>query len=286
MKGKPMTIKIVTDSTCDLPPSLIEQYGITVIPLYINFGGASYRDGVDLSRQEFYERLPTSPVQPTTSVPGIGTFMEAYQTLAADGADQIVSIHIAAKLSNTVNVARLAAEATDTLPITVLDSHQLTVGTGFQVLEAARLAQEGKPLADIVAAVQVMQPRLYTLAALNTLTYLRRSGRLSNFQAILGSLLDLKPLLWMNQNEIKMDKVRTHQRAVGWLVKLFADLGEIEQVVLVHTHATAMLQSLWEQIKGFVPHIHSPLSVDVTPVLGAHLGPGVVGFTCLTAREA
>lgn len=281
-----MTIKIVTDSTCDLPPSLVEQYGITVIPLYINFGDASYRDGIDLSRQEFYERLPTSHVQPTTSVPGIGTFVEAYQTLAANGADQIVSIHIAARLSNTVNVARLAAEATDSLPVTVMDSHQLTIGTGLQVLEAARLAQEGKSIADIVAAVQDMRPRLYTVAALDTLTYLRRSGRLSSFQAILGSLLNLKPLLWMHQNEIKMDKVRTQQRAMDWLVRLFADLGELEQVVLVHTHATARLQSLWQQVKDLVPHIPSPLSVDVTPVLGAHLGPGVVGFTCLVAKGA
>jgi len=279
-----MSIKIVTDSTCDLPPSLIQQYDITVVPLYINFADKSYRDGVDLSRQQFYEKLPESPVQPTTSVPGIGAFMEAYQALIANDADQIVSIHIAAKLSNTVNIARLAAEAMDDVAITVIDSHQLTVGTGLQVLEAARLAYEGKTVSDIVAAIQDMRPRLYTFAALDTLTYLRRSGRLSNFQAILGSLLDLKPLLSMNHNEINMDKVRTQKRAMDWLVKFFGDLGALEQVVLVHTNASARLQTLWQRVMHLVPHISSPIAVDVTPVLGAHLGPGVVGFTCLTAK--
>lgn len=279
-----MSIKIVTDSTCDLPPSLIQQYDITVVPLYINFADKSYRDGVDLSRQQFYEKLPESPVQPTTSVPGIGAFMEAYQALIANDADQIVSIHIAAKLSNTVNIARLAAEAMDDVAITVIDSHQLTVGTGLQVLEAAHLAYEGKTVSDIVAAIQDMRPRLYTFAALDTLTYLRRSGRLSNFQAILGSLLDLKPLLSMNHNEINMDKVRTQKRAMDWLVKFFGDLGALEQVVLVHTNASARLQTLWQRVMHLVPHISSPIAVDVTPVLGAHLGPGVVGFTCLTAK--
>ncbi|MBN1579666.1 MAG: DegV family protein [Anaerolineae bacterium] len=286
MKGKLMSIKIVTDSTCDLPPSLIQQYDITVVPLYINFADKSYRDGVDLSRQQFYEKLPESPVQPTTSVPGIGAFMEAYQALIANGADQIVSIHIAAKLSNTVNIARLAAEAMDDVAITVIDSHQLTVGTGLQVLEAARLADEGKTVSDIVAAIQDTRPRLYTFAALDTLTYLRRSGRLSNFQAILGSLLDLKPLLSMNHNEINMDKVRTQKRAMDWLVKFFVGLGALEQVVLIHTNAPARLQTLWQRVEHLVPHIPSPIAVDVTPVLGAHLGPGVVGFTCLTDKEA
>lgn len=285
-KGELGSIKIVTDSTCDLPPSLIEQYGITIVPLYINFADKSYRDGVDLSRREFYEKLPESPVQPTTSVPGIGAFMEAYQNLAAGGADEIVSIHISAKLSNTVNVARIAAEAVNSVAITVIDSHQLTIGTGLQVLEAARLALEKKKSSDIVAAVRDMRSRLYTFAALDTLTYLRRSGRLSNFQAILGSLLDLKPLLSMTKNEINMTKVRTRRRAMNWLVEFFGDLGELEQVALVHTHASDRLQTLWQRVKHLVPHIPSPLSIDVTPVLGAHLGPGVVGFTCLTARGA
>lgn len=280
-----MSIKIVTDSTCDLPPSLIEQYGIVVVPLYINFGDKSYRDGIDLSRREFYEKLPVSPIQPTTSVPGIGAFMEAYQSLADNGTDQIVSIHIAAKLSNTVNVARIAAEAMGNIEITVIDSHQLTVGTGLQVLEAARIAQEGKSVPDIVAAVQDIKPRLYTFAALDTLTYLRRSGRLSSFQAILGSLLSLKPLLSMSQNEITMDKVRTHQRALNWLVNMFGNLGQVEQVVLVHTNASTRLQDMWQRVKHLVPYIPEPLSVNVTPVLGAHLGPGVVGFTCLTAKK-
>jgi DegV family protein with EDD domain len=279
-----MSIRIVTDSTCDLPPEFVGQHDIAVVPLYINFGDQSYRDGIDLSRREFYARLPSSPVQPTTSVPGTGTFIETYQALADEGADQIVSIHIAAKLSNTVNVARMAAEAMDDVPVTVIDSNQLTVGTGLQVMEAAKGASEGKTLADIVAAIQDMRPRLYTFAALDTLTFLRRSGRLSSFRAILGSLLDLKPLLSMSQNEINMDKVRTRQRAMDWLANFFVSLGELEQVVLVHTNAADRVQALWQRVRDHVPHMPMPMAVDVTPVLGAHLGPGVVGFSCLAAK--
>jgi DegV family protein with EDD domain len=278
-------IKIVTDSTCDLPPSLIDRYGITVVPLYINFGDQSYRDGVDLSRQEFYEKLPTSPVQPTTSVPGIGTFIETYRELAQSGAEAIISIHIASKLSNTVNVARLATEALPELAITVLDSHQITVGTGLQALEAAKAALEGKTVAAITGMLERMRERIHTFAALDTLEYLRRSGRLSNFRATLGSLLKLKPLLTMSHNEIDMDKVRTRQRAIDWLVNTFSDLGPLTQVVLVHTQAATRAQKVWQQIKHRVPHVSNPMTIDVTPVLGAHLGPGVVGFTCVTEQN-
>jgi DegV family protein with EDD domain len=280
-----VNIKIVTDSTCDLPPAFVKQYEITIVPLYINFGDKSYRDGIDLSRREFYEKLPQSPIQPTTSVAGIGTFMEAYRQLATDGAQDIISIHISSKLSNTVNVARLAAEALPEIPITVMDSHQITVGTGLQVLEAAKAVLEGKTVADIVDTLEKMRPRIYTFAALDTLEYLRRSGRLSNWQAIMGSLLRFKPLLSMRQNEIHMDKVRTRQRAINWLARFFSDLGALEQVVLVHTNASAQAQRVWQKVKHLVPGIPSPMSIDVTPVLGAHLGPGVVGFTCVTAED-
>ncbi len=278
-----MKIKIVTDSTCDLPREMIEAEDITVVPLYINFGEESYRDGVDISRSDFYMMLPNAEVQPTTSVPGIGVFVRAYQNLIDAGADHIISIHISSHLSNTVNVASLAAEAIEKARVTVIDACQLTVGTGLQVLEAARAAREGKTVQQIITFLDAFRERIGTYAALDTLEFLRRSGRLSNFQATLGSLLDLKPLLSMQKNNINMDKVRTNQRALKWLTSTFSSIAPVETLVLVHTAALDRARELWDMLKQITPGIPDPIFVDVTPILGAHLGPGVIGFTAVRA---
>ncbi|MBN1264284.1 MAG: DegV family protein [Anaerolineales bacterium] len=281
-----MNIRIVTDSTCDLPPEILERENITVIPLYINFGEKSFRDGVDISRKDFYEMLPDAPVHPTTSVPGIGVFVKAYQKLVTQGADQILSIHISSQLSNAVNVASLAAEAIEQVKVTVIDACQLTVGTGLQVLEAANAVRQGKTIQEIVHYLEMFRKRIGTFAALDTLEFLRRSGRLSNFQAALGSLLDLKPLLSMHNNVINMEKARTRQRAMNWLLKTFSTLTPVEQIIMVHTAAMDRARALWDQLKEIAPDIPEPLFLDVTPVLGSHLGPGVVGFTTVSAAPS
>jgi len=139
-----MSVKIVTDSTCDLPIELIEKYQITVLPLYIQIGNKSYRDGIDMTREEFYKGLPTFKQNPTTSAPGIGYFKDIYENLAVNGADEILSIHIAEKLSAVVNVARLASNEVRSVEITVFDSKQLSLGAGYIVLKAAEAALEGK----------------------------------------------------------------------------------------------------------------------------------------------
>jgi len=278
-----MNIKLVTDSTCDLPPDKIAQEDITVVPLYINFGEDSYKDGVDITREEFYEMLPDSPVQPTTSVPGIGAFVRAYQKLIDQGADHILSIHISSQLSNTVNVAKIAAESLENVKITVLDACQLTVGTGLQVLEAAKAIRHGKTVQEITYFLDQFRQKIGTFAALDTLEFLRRSGRLSNFQAALGSLLDLKPLLSMQKNTINMERARTRQRAIDWLISKFSSLTPVDQIAMVHTAALDRARSVWEQLREIAPETPEPLFLDVTPILGAHLGPGVVGFTTVSS---
>ena len=139
-----MTIRVVTDSNCDLPPDLVKEHGIAVVPLHINVGRESYLDGVEMSRQQFYEGLPSFKTHPTTSVPSPGEFYQVYRRLADEGADQILSIHISVALSAVVNSARLAAEELPDLPVTVYDSGNLTLGTGFQVLAAAHAAGIGR----------------------------------------------------------------------------------------------------------------------------------------------
>ena len=279
-----MVVKVVTDSTCDLPSEVIEAQGITMIPCYINMDGKSYRDAVDLSRDEFYERLPELKMPATTSAPGTGTFINTYRRLLEGGADEILSIHISAKLSNVVNVARLAAEEIGRGKVRVLDAGQLTIGTGLQVWEAAKAATAGLSAAEILDQLEDLRTRIHTVAAADTLEYLKLSGRLSTFQALLGSLLRMKPLLAMHDDVIELERTRTRQRALDWLMGRFRALGALEQVVMVHTHAQDAIQALRAQVEALHPELSSPMIVDVTPVLGAHLGPGVVGMTCVVAN--
>lgn len=279
-----MAIKILTDSTCDLPPALIDRYGITVVPCYINMGGKSYLDGVELSRQEFYEQLPLHNPPPTTSAPGIDAFVNKYEQLIAEGATGIVSVHISAKLSNIVNVARMAAETITAVPMRVIDAGQLTVGTGLLALEAARSAFVEHPVDVIAEMLKAYTKRVHTAATLDTLEYLRRSGRLSRFQALMGTVLSIKPVLMMSDDVIGMQRVRTRQKAIERLLAILDALRPVESLVMVHTHAREAAEDVWQQISALIPDLSYPLFVDVTTALGAHLGPGAIGFTCVREK--
>lgn len=279
-----MVVKIVTDSTCDLPVDVLEAQEITMVPCYINMDGESYRDAVDLSRDAFYERLPSLKMPATTSAPGTGTFVRAFTRLLEGGADEVISIHISAQLSNVVNVARLAAEEIGGGRVHVLDAGQLTIGTGLQVWEAAKAASAGLSAAEIVAQLKQFGQRIHTVAVADTLEYLKRSGRLTNFQALLGTLLRMKPLLAMHDDVIEMERTRTRHRALDWLLERVQGFGALEQVVMVHTHAQSAIEALRAQIEALHPELPRPMIVDVTPVLGAHLGPGVVGMTCVVTH--
>ncbi len=280
-----MSIRIVTDSNCDLPEEVVAEYGITVMPLYINIGKKSYLDGVEMSRKDFYEGLPHFKHHPMTSVPGPGTFVKLYERLAAEGATEILAIHIASSLSAMTNSARLAAEEWRTLPVTVFDSGNLTLGTGLQAVGAAQAAAAGRSMAEIVASLRDQAARTYSFAALDTLEYLRRSGRLTRFQSSLGSVLQVKPLLKMHDGEMDMERVRTRNGATGRLVELVSELGPLEELALVHTHAPERADALRGQAQDLFPSGRVPLSAEVTPVIGVHVGPGAVGFVAVKARE-
>ena len=279
-----MSIRIVTDSNCDLPQAMVDEYGITVVPMYINIGSESYLDGVTMSRQEFYEGLPHFDSHPMTSVPGPGTFIETFDELAAEGATEILAIHIAGSLSAMVNSARLAAEEWDKLPVTVFDSGNLTLGTGLQVLAAARAAAEGRTMGEIVALLEELATRTYCFAALDTVEYLRRSGRLTRFQANLASILKIKPLLKMNNGEFDMERVRTRKAALARVIELLGGVGSLEELALVHTHAPEEAEALGREARYLDPEGTLSLSAEVTPVIGTHIGPGTVGFVTIKAQ--
>lgn len=279
-----MSIRIVTDSNCDLPESLIAAHKVSVVPLQVNIGGESFLDGIELTRSDFYESLPQYESFPTTSVPSPGQFRDMYNSLATDGATEILSIHIAVSLSAVVNSARLGAEQAD-LPVRVVDSGQLTLGTGLIVLAAAEAAAQGKPMDEIVADLERRAARTHSFAALDTVEFLRRSGRLNRFQFSLASVLRIKPLLKMHRGEMAMERVRTRRRAIERLIELVSELGTLEQLGLVHTHAADRAEQLRQQAIHLFPHAGEVLMVEVTPVIGAHVGPGGLGFVAISAQN-
>lgn len=279
-----MSVRIVTDSTCDLPQEVIDRFEIEVVPLYINVGDKSYRDGIDLSREQFYQRLPGWNPAPTTAAPGAKVFKQIYDRLAGEGASEVLSIHISVSLSATPDVARQGADMTSSVPVTVFDSRQLSLGTGFIVERAAREARAGRTVAEILPILEEQIKRTHVFAALDTLEFLRRSGRMNGAIAGIGSLLQVKPLLKMYDGDPTSERIRTQEAARQRLLTLLEERSPVERIALVHTNAEAEAYELLARVEGDLPH-EQVESVDITPVIGAHIGPGAIGFALVQARR-
>jgi len=235
-----MTIRIVADSTCDLPAETVARYGIRIVPLYINVGAQGFQDGIDMTREEFSRRLPLFPAHPTTAAPGPQKFRELYDSLTSEGATHILSIHISGRLSSAVDVARFAVQETTSTDVTVFDSRQLSLGTGFLVETAAVLAAQGRPIGEITASLNDQIKRSHVFAALDTLEFLKRSGRMNGIAAGLGSLLQIKPIMTMYDGKPGVVRVRTRRRATERLFEMLRGVGAIERVAIVHTHTSVL----------------------------------------------
>ena len=278
-----MPVRIVTDSTCDLPADTVSRYGIFVVPLYIHVGNQGFLDGIDITREEFYTKLPTFPVHPTTAVPSPQKFRAMYDALADEGATEVLSIHISVALSAVVDVARVAAQETTSVPVTVFDSQQLSMGSGFLVEKAAEMAAAGCSMAEILAALNEQIQRSHVFAALDTLEFLKRSGRMNAFTAQLGSLLQIKPILTMYDGKPGTERVRTRERAMKRVLEMLGEVGPIERIAIVHTHALDRVAELRAQAAHLLPK-DNILVADITPVIGVHIGPGAAGFAVVGAR--
>lgn len=278
-----MTIKIVTDSTCDLPSEVVKALDIRVVPLYINIGDKGYLDGVEITRQDFYCNLAEYDTHPTTGTPGIDTFLKVYEELAENGASEIISFHISESLSATVDVARTATGQFRTIPVTVVDSQQLSLGTGFQVETAARMAKAGRSSAEILVAVEDLASRTFVAAALSTLEFLRRSGRMNAIVTGLGSLLQLKPILTMYRGKPGSERVRTTSKAIQRLAAMLVERSPIEQFALLHTNAPVAAKEIEKYVNKLLPETDI-YSVDITPVIGAHIGPGAIGYAIVSQK--
>ena len=276
-----MKLGIVTDSTCDIPQFLIEQHELELIPCILVIDGREYVDGKDITREEFYRQLPVLKTQPTTAAPSIGDFSTRYDSLLTRGCDHVLSIHAAGALTSILNIARQAAGE---FPgrVTCIDSTSLSLGLGFQVLAAAEAAELG--LQAALDAITSAHRRLQVFAALDTMEYLKRSGRVPATVAMLGSLLNIKPLIELANGEVKaISAVRTTGQANTRMSKFLLEGGSLERLAILHTGAEArareFLNELMQKSSQSVPR--DILMVNVTTVIGTHVGPNGLGFAAV-----
>jgi DegV family protein with EDD domain len=271
-----MSIALVTDSTADLTPDLIEQYQIEAIPAIIILHEEEFEDGISITREQFYAQLPFLDPPPTTATPAPGAFETTYKKLLDDGAEHILSIHVSHKLSGFYNAAQVAAQA---FPgkITVIDSGQLSLGIGFQVIAAAEAIAKGADLEQALDAIEKSKENIRVVAMLDTMTQLRRSGRVSWATAGLGSLLKLKIFVEVKDGEVlRLGQARTRRNAIDRLRNMLLGFGALEKIAVLHTNALQdardLLDSLGLTLKA------PPIVINVTPAIGNHVGTNALGF--------
>ena len=275
-------VAIVTDSTADLPPELAAARSVTVVPLTLNLDGQSLLDGVDITPAEFYRRLSNAATHPTTSQPSPGRFAEAYTALLEDH-EAVVSIHISGKLSGTVASARQAADMTDPKRVHVVDSELVSMSLGLVTLVASALASQSVSAEAIEAKVLAMRPHVQTYFSVATLEFLRRGGRIGRASALLGSVLQVKPVLCIRDGLVTpLERVRTFERALTRIVELTraVDRGQGVCIIVGHAGAEADADRVSLELE---PIAESIMVQPLGPVVGAHAGPGVVGVGCFPA---
>jgi DegV family protein with EDD domain len=273
-------IAVVTDSTANLPLEMVEEYGITVIPINLHWGNETYKDGVDITVEEVYRRLRETKQIPKTAAPSVGDFLQAYLGLS-DEVDAIVSIHLPENLSVTVKSARVAAElAHEHVPVEVIDTGTATMGVGFIVLAAARAANKGEDLKQVMHVVEAITPRMTVLAIIDTLEYLYKSGRISKAVGLLGSALRVKPILTIHDREVDvLAKTRTTAHGIRIMLdemEKHVD-GRPVHVAVLHADALEGARDLKQVVEERF-HCLEIFICSMTPVMGAHTGPGLLGL--------
>ena len=272
-----MSVRIVTDSSADLPADEVARLGVEVVPLSIRFGTDEYTDGVDLSVDEFYDKLASSDDLPETAAPAPGAFEAAFRRQTEAGADAVVCIDLSSDLSATFQSAQNAARATD-LDVRVVDSRSITSGLGTQVTAAAEAAAGGASADEVVALVENLVGRTHVIGALDTLDNLKKGGRIGGAQALLGSLLSIKPLLDISTGEVaEAGKARTRRKALEWLRDQVFAQPDVEHLCVSHGNATDlddMLALLAPRYPADAIRVGT-----IGPTIGTHGGPRVMGLT-------
>lgn len=274
-----MTTAIVTDSTADLSEDLLSAYKIHSIPAILVMDGQSMVDGKGITREEFYQKLPTMQSPPSTATPSSGSFEEMYHKLLEQGVQQIISIHPPALLSGIFNAAVIAAKSFSTR-VTVIDSGYVTLGMGFQAIAAAEAALQNLTLKEILSKVADIRGRTHLVAMLDTLEYVRRSGRVSWARASLGTLLQIKPFITLKNGAVlRLGETRTRRKGIERLYESLKKLGSLERLAILHTNAEIDASQMVSEFTQYVKT--QPLIVNVTSIIGTHVGPNGLGFVAV-----
>lgn len=282
-----MAVKVVTDSTSDIPADLVESLGITVVPCNVNFGTDTFKDGVDLSSEEFYDRLVNGPQFPSTSQPSPGDFIETYKQVGED-ADGIVSVHVSAQLSGTYNSAEQAREQVDVgSPIELVDSQQASAGVGVVAIAAARAAGKGASVEEVAATARNAASRAELLFLLDTLEYLQKGGRVGKAKALVGSVLKIKPMIILRDGVVhELGKARTYSKGVAKLQELAREFAPLELLSVPYTTTPDVAQEIADSFRDLLPEGEEPIIAGAGPTIGTYAGPGAVGIGLLRAESS
>ena len=273
-------IHVVVDSTCDLPDTWLQRYRIAVIPIHIQFGTQSYREGIDISQDEFYRKVDSTHTIPKTSQPSPGEFLELYRAIAAKG-DTVISIHVTGKLSGTCRSAELAAQdLAGELDVRVFDSLGGSAGVGYMAVEAMRLAEAGAGAEQILARLEQMRPNIHILLSPENLKYLQMSGRVSNLQAAIGGMLHLTPIIGLQDGLLHpIARIRTRAKAVDHMLSLTRDHVSDRPIKLAVVHALAQAEAeelMQRSLRLF--NVQESFVHDLATSLAVHFGPGCLGI--------
>ena len=281
-----MAIKVVTDSTSDLPADVAESLGIEVVPLNVHFGSDVYKDRVNLMPDAFYDKLINGDVLPTTSQPSVGEFIDVYERLGSD-ADGIVSVHVSEKLSGTMNSARQASQqANADCPIEVVDTFQVSMGVGICAMEAAEVANSGGDMNQVILAARNAVTRSQCFFMLETLEFLQKGGRIGKAQALIGNLLKIRPMLILQEGEVHpLGRERTRRKGIAKLVDTVAELAPISGLAVMYSTGPDEAQTLAQNVSKFMIEGREPMMLQIGPVIGTYAGPDTLGIALISAKS-
>ncbi len=281
-----MAIKVVTDSTSDLPADVAESLGIEVVPLNVHFGSDVYKDRVNLMPDTFYDKLINGDVLPTTSQPSVGEFIDVYERLGSD-ADGIVSVHLSEKLSGTMNSARQASQqANADCPIEVVDTFQVSMGVGICAMEAAEVANSGGDMNQVILAARNAVTRSQCFFMLETLEFLQKGGRIGKAQALIGNLLKIRPMLILQEGEVHpLGRERTRRKGIAKLVDTVEELAPISGLAVMYSTGPDEAQTLAQNVSKFMIEGREPMMLQIGPVIGTYAGPDTLGIALISAKS-
>jgi len=272
-----MAVRIVTDSTSDLPAAMASEYGIEVVPLNVHFGDSIFKDGVDITTDQFFDRLINGDEFPSTSQPSMGEFVEAYERISEEG-DEVVSVHLSSKLSGTYNSAEQASKhLEDKIKIHLVDTEQVTITVGFAAIAAAKVASNGGSAEDAVEAARSISARSSFYALFDTLEFLAKGGRIGRAQSMLGSLLKIRPLLMLDNGVVEpYSKARSRSAGMAELEKAVRSLGKAEEIAIMYSTESDEAHGIADTLGDMLPEGKHPLVSRVGPVIGTHAGPRLI----------